>query len=103
MGAEAAIAIMRHREREVRSAFQEAGAIDPATSRGLDQIGIEETMAFRRLCNRAVVRESSPGCYYFDEESWQALRSMRLKFALTLLAAVALVALVGLYAASASR
>ncbi len=103
MGAEAAIAVMRRREREVRRAFHDAGALDPSASKPLPDMGIEESWAIERLENRKVVRESSPGCYYFDEEVWQAVRATRIKMALMLLAAVGMTALVGLYAVSAAR
>jgi hypothetical protein len=93
---------MRLTERRVRKAFHAAGALDPGTAQGLDAIGIEDNRALRRLKRHDVVRESSPGCYYLDEETWAAVRSTRLKLALMLIAAVALVALVALYARIAS-
>ena len=94
---------MRRTEREVRDAFHKAGALDPASAQPLADIGIEDSMALRRLRRHEVVRESSPGCYHFDEEVWQSLRSTRLRMALMILGAVLLTALVGVYAASASR
>jgi hypothetical protein len=86
----------------VRRAFQAAGALDPGTAQGLDAIGIEENRALRRLKRHDVVRESSPGCYYLDEETWQSVRSTRLKLALMIIGAVALVGLLALYAGFAS-
>ncbi len=103
MGAEAALAVMRRKEREVRRAFHDAGALDPSASKPLPDMGLEESRAIKRLQGRKVVRESSPGCYYFDEEVWQAVRSARIKMALMLLAAIGMTALVGLYAVSAAR
>ena len=103
MGAEAAIAVMRHREREVRNAFQSAGAIDPGTARPLAEIGVEEGMTLRRLQRHAIVREPSPGCYYFDEETWDAVRATRLRLGLMVVIAVVITLLVGLYASSAAR
>ena len=103
VGAEAAIAVMRHRERQVRDAFQRAGAIDPGTARSLDEIGVDESMAFRRLHRQAIVRESSPGCFYFDEETWDAVRATRLRLGLMVVIAVVITVLVGLYATSAAR
>lgn len=103
MGAEAAIAVMRRRERQVRHAFQKAGALDPASAQPLSDIGLEESMALRRLERHEVVRESSPGCYYLDEEAWQAMRATRLRMALMILAAALLTGLVGLYATVANR
>ena len=103
MGAEAAVAVMRRREREVRRAFHDAGALDPSASKPLLEMGLDENRAVKRLVERKVVRESSPGCFYFDEEVWQSVRSARLKMALMLLAAVGMTALVGLYAVYAAR
>ena len=90
------------RERRVRKAFQAAGALDPGTAQGLDEIGIEDNRPLRKLQSHDVVRESSPGCFYLDEETWQAVRSARLKLALMLIGAVALVGLLALYAKFAS-
>ena len=87
----------------MREAFHKAGALEAASARPLSDMGLDESMALRRLERRAVVRESSPGCYYFDEEVWQAVRAARLRMALMILAALAVTALVGLYAAAPNR
>ena len=80
MGASAAIAVMRLKEREVR-----------------ESVGIGETLAVRRLKRRAVIREAAPGLFYFDEDVWQALRSMRRRMALLLAGTLTLVLLLILY------
>ncbi len=103
MGAQAAVAIMRKRERDLRRAFHQAAALDPASARGLDEIGVEENRAFSRLKSRDVIRESSPGCFYFDEEKWESVRSERLKLALSILAAFVTVILLAMYAMSRAR
>ncbi len=95
--------MMRRRAREIRQAFHQAGALDPASPRGLDEIGVEQNRAFNRLKSHDVIRESAPGCFHFDEETWQSMRSTRLKLALTILAAVVMVALLVLYAVSKAR
>ena len=100
LGARAAIAVMPKRERDVRGAFHRAGALDPASARGLPEIGCEQNRAFNRLKSHDVIRESAPGCFHFDEETWQSMRSTRLKFALTVLAAIVMVASLVLYAMS---
>ena len=89
------------KERRVRRAFHEAGALDPGTAQGLDGIGVQDNRALKRLKRHDIVRESSPGCFYFDEETWESVRSTRLKLALMLLGAMALVALLALYASFA--
>ena len=63
----------------------------------LSAVGIEETMAVRRLKKHAVIREASPGCFYFDEDVWQALSAMRRRMIFLLLGTLALVGLMVLY------
>jgi hypothetical protein len=103
VGAQAAIAIMRKRERDIRRAFQQAGALDPASACHLDEIGVEENRAFSRLKSRDVIRESSPGAFHFDEEKWQSVRSTRLKLALSTLAALLMLVMFAMYAMSRAR
>jgi hypothetical protein len=103
VGAQAAIAVMRKRERDIRRAFNQAGATDAASARSLEEIGVEENRAFSRLKSHDVIRESSPGCFHFDEEKWESVRSTRLKLALSMLAAFALVLLVVMYTISRAR
>lgn len=88
---------MRLREREVRDACHSAGATNPAAAMSLESIGIEETLAVRRLKRRAVLREAAPGLFYFDEDVWQAVRSMRRRMALLLGGSLMIVLLLILY------
>lgn len=91
---------MRRKKRKIRDAFHAAGALTPADSCPLQDLGLEETMALRRLQRRDVVRESAPGLFYFDEEVWQVLRATRLRMAILIVVALVLFILVGLYGAS---
>jgi hypothetical protein len=88
MGAAAAVAIMRRREQEVVDDFRAAGAISPATAQSYNAIGLGESMALRRLNDRAVIRESAPGLWYLDEEVWTAVRRTRRRVALAMLTIV---------------
>ena len=97
MGAAAAVAVMRKKERDVRDAFRSAGAITPANAMSLESIGIDETMAVRRLKKRAVIREAAPGLFYFDEDVWESVNAMRRRMALLMIAAVILIGIVVLY------
>jgi hypothetical protein len=97
VGATVAIAAMRLREREVRDAFHAAGAVNPAAAMSLESIGIDETLAVRRLKKRAVIREAAPGLFYFDEDVWEAVRSTRRRMALLLVGTVTLVLLLIAY------
>jgi len=91
MGAAVAAAAMRMRERQVIDDFRAAGATSPDRAQSYTAMGIGETLAVRRLRNRAVIREASPGAYYLDEEVWAAVRRTRIRMATTLLAILAVV------------
>ena len=91
MGAAAAVAIMRRREREVVDDFRAAGAISPATAQSYNAVGVGESSAIRRLNDRAVIRESAPGLWYLDEEVWTAVRRTRRRVALAMLVIVVLI------------
>ena len=103
MGAAAAAAVMRMKEREVRDDFIRADATTPATAKSLAEIGLEESHAVKRLKKRAVIREASPGVFYFDEDVWQAVRSMRRRMALLLLFALVLSFLVIFYTSMGAK
>jgi hypothetical protein len=61
MGAAIAAAAMRMRERQVIDDFRVAGATSPDRAQSYTAMGIGETLAVRRLRNRAVIREAAPG------------------------------------------
>jgi hypothetical protein len=90
MGGAAVIAIMRRREREVVDDFRAAGATSPATAQSYTAVGIGESMALKRLHDRAVIREAARGIYYLDEEVWTAVRRIRRRIAMVMLAIVIL-------------
>ena len=91
MGAAVAAAAMRMRERQVIDDFRAAGATSPDRAQSYTAMGIGETLAVRRLRNRAVIREASPGAYYLDEEVWAAVRRTRIRMATAFLAILAVV------------
>jgi hypothetical protein len=82
---------MRMKERHVRDDFLRAGATMPVNAMSLNDIGIGESMAVKRLMNRAIIREASPGLFYFDEEVYLSVRAMRRRMALVMLVVVLLV------------
>ena len=88
---------MRLKEREVREVFFSKGATSPATAASFADLGLDESMAVARLKRRAVVRESAPGLYYFDDGVWQAIRNTRRRMAVVLLLALAIVGLLFAY------
>src|SRR3954468_7068400 len=79
MGAVVIAAAMRRREQEVIDDFRAAGATSPDRAQSYTAIGVGETLAIRRLRNRAVIREAAPGVYYLDEEVWAAVRRTRFR------------------------
>ena len=91
MGAAAAVAIMRRREREVVDDFRAAGAVSPASAQSYNAIGLGESSALRRLHDRAVIRESAPGLWYLDEEVWTAVQRTRRRVAVVMLVLVVLI------------
>jgi hypothetical protein len=90
MGAAVIAAAMRRREQEVIDDFRAAGATSPDRAQSYDAIGRGESLAVRRLRNRAVIRESAPGLFYLDEEVWAAVRRTRLRLLTVFLSLVAL-------------
>ena len=78
MGAAAAVILMK--ERQVVEAFERAGATAARAGRSPSELGIDPSgVGWRRLRERAIVREASPGTelYYLDVEVWQATRRTR--------------------------
>ena len=93
MGAAAVAAILRRREQEVVDDFRAAGATSPATAQSYTAIGLGDSIAIKRLHNRAVIREAAPGMYYLDEEVWAAVRRTRRRLVTVMLSIIALLAL----------
>ena len=91
MGAAAAIAIMRLKEREVVDDFRAAGALTPSTAQSYDAMGFGQTRAIKRLHDSAVIREVSPGLFYLDEDVWIAVRRNRRRRAVMIGSVLALI------------
>lgn len=76
MGAAAGVIIRK--EKDLVAHFRDARAVSPDTAQSLGALRVdEEAMAWRRLRNRAVIRQGAPGTYYLDEPSWEALGRIR--------------------------
>ena len=97
MGAAVIAAAMRRREQEVIDDFRAAGAISPDRAQSYAAIGLGDTLALRRLRNRAVIREAAPGAYYLDEEVWSAVRRTRHRL-LAVVIAIIVALLIGVLA-----
>jgi hypothetical protein len=88
-----AVAIILIKERHIVDAFERAGATSPERAlnpadAGVDNVGI----GWRRLRERAIVREAGPGRFYLDVEVWQATRRTRRRVLVALVAILLLVA-----------
>jgi hypothetical protein len=93
----AAVAVILMKERQVVEAFERAGATTAATGRSPTDLGVHPAgVGWRRLRERAIVRESSPGTglYYLDLDVWQATRRTRRR-----LLAIMLIIVLALFAA----
>ncbi len=98
MGGAAAVILIK--ERHMVEALERAGATSPAAARTLDDLGAvgidAEGFAWRRLRDRAVVREAAPGAYYVDIEVWEATRRQRRRLIFVMLVLVFVVAALGI-------
>jgi len=93
MGAAAEAAILRMREEEIIDDFRAAGATSPDRAQSYHAIGLGDSLAIKRLRNRAVIREAAPGTYYLDEEVRSAVIRTRRRLVLTLLSVISLMLL----------
>lgn len=92
MGA-AVVAMAMAQERRVVDAFERGGVTSPERARPLSDLGIEPRgFGWRMLVRQAIVRETSPGLYYLDLESWRASIATRRRRALILVIVVAVIA-----------
>ena len=73
-----AVAVILIKERHVVEAFERAGATSPAQAVSAADLHVDERgIGWRRLRDRAIVREARPGLYYLDIDVWQATRRTR--------------------------
>ncbi|MEO8879453.1 MAG: hypothetical protein ABI446_03575 [Gemmatimonadaceae bacterium] len=81
------------KERHVAEAFERGGITAPERARDPQEIGVRmHGIGWRRLVDRAVVREASPGKWYIDMPSWLALRRQRRRMSIILVILVIAVA-----------
>ena len=103
----AAAAVIQRKEREIVNTFRGAGATSADRARDPSELGVAKHLAFERLTRRAVLREAGAGKYYLDEPSWNALRGIRRRLAIVMLAIIiatgAVLFFTGVFASSARR
>ena len=100
MGTAAAVILMK--ERRIVEAFERAGATAPDRAVPPEAIGVDASgLGWRRLRDRAVIREATPGggACYLDLDVWRALRRTRQRLVLVVL----IVALAAAYLAYVQR
>jgi CubicO group peptidase (beta-lactamase class C family) len=71
------IAIIIGKERRMVGRLVSAGAVSKESAKTLESVGLHGGLILHRLRERAVIRETTPGHYYVDLESWEAVRHMR--------------------------
>src|SRR4051812_10618599 len=96
----AVAAVIQRQEREIVNTFRGAGAMSADRARDPDELGVRHHLAFERLVRRAVLRDAGDGKFYLDELSWNALRSLRRRLAVSLLL-ITIGVLAALFAAGA--
>lgn len=100
----AAAAVMIRREKELVAHFRESGATSAETARSLTSMQVDtESRAYRRLKQRAVVRQAPQGDWYLDELSLEAVRGMHRRIAMLLVALIVMSGLTLYFSSTASR
>lgn len=87
----AAVAIIVRKQRDIVEVFQGARATSPEMARDPNDLGIDDSLIFRGLVRRAVLRDAGGGRYYVDELSWNAMTNNRRRVALVVAGIVLLV------------
>lgn len=71
------VAIIIGKERRMVGRLVSAGAVSKESAKTLESVGLHGGLILHRLRERAVIRETTPGHFYVDLESWEAVRHMR--------------------------
>lgn len=95
-------AIIIKREKDMAAHFRDQRATSASAAQTLEVLRVEHNSIFRRLEDRAVIRQGPGGTYYLDEPSWDAMRRTRQRVLVIVLLVSAL--LLGyVYTAARSR
>ena len=92
MGA-AAAAVILAKERHIVDRFRDVGVTSSSSARGLNEVGVGEGVALRRLRRNEVIREASPGMFYLDEPVWNAVRNTRRRMLVVVFVIAALISI----------
>ncbi|HAU38830.1 MAG TPA: hypothetical protein DCX07_14080 [Phycisphaerales bacterium] len=78
-------AVIHHSQNRVMKRFHETGAIRPEQAKTPAEIGLRESMVFRALCRRGVIRPVEAGRFYLDPVAETDFRRRRFRFTVTVL------------------
>ncbi len=84
------------KEEELVELFRQSGAVSVNTAKSLSALSVSEDMTFRRMLDRAVLREGAPGMFYLDEAKYEERRNARRRLRPVLLVLVVVLAVVAL-------
>jgi hypothetical protein len=87
-----ATTVVAAQRKKILRAFEQHDATDPERARTPDEVGCRDSLVFRSLVRRGVLREAGGGRYYLDLESASRLRARQR--AMALIAVLAIVTLV---------
>jgi hypothetical protein len=89
-----AVAVLLIKERHIVDAFERAGATTPELAKEPFDLGVDDGgVAWRRLQDRAILRDAGAGRFYVDIGTWRATRRMRQRMLLTIAAAIIVLAI----------
>ncbi len=77
--------VIHHLQNRCLRRFHDAGATDAKSARLLAELGVGDSLVFRYLRFRGVVREAEPGRYYLDAEAEKNFRLKRFQFTLAVM------------------
>lgn len=78
-------AVIIVQENRYMSACKKACAVSPDSARTLNELGIRENLAFRKLVGRGVLVLVNDNKYYMDEKAAKAFLKARRRFGLAVL------------------
>ena len=83
--------VIHHFQNRCLRRFHDAGATDATSARPLAEMGISDSLVFRYLRFRGVLREAEPGRYFIDAEAERIFRRKRFQFTLAILSCLVVV------------
>lgn len=88
MGAPVVAAMIARTERDVAARFRLLHAVSAQAAQPRAGLRLDPSIAWSRMERHAIIRTTSNGDYWLDEQSWEAFRALRRRRALIILAVV---------------